>query len=94
MRPNVHIEVSGLPPRKLPDYYKNFDLERLARKMIFGTDWPGVPGPRANARAIANLGLARETLTRVLHENARRIYRLDQATEPAARVARDETYRP
>jgi uncharacterized protein len=81
MRPHVYIEVSGLPPRKLPDYYKNFDLERLARKMIFGTDWPGVPGPRANARAIADLGLTRETLARVFHENARRIYRLDYATE-------------
>jgi predicted TIM-barrel fold metal-dependent hydrolase len=94
MRPNVYIEVSGLPPRKLPDYYKNFDLERLARKMIFGTDWPGVPGPKANAHAIANLGLTNETLTRVLHENARRIYRLDQATEPAGQVARDESQRP
>jgi uncharacterized protein len=83
MRPNVYIEVSGLPPRKIPDYYKNFDLERLARKMIFGTDWPGVPGPKANAQAIANLGLTRETLTRILHENARRIYGLDHETKPA-----------
>jgi uncharacterized protein len=83
MRPNVHIEISGLPPRKVPDYYSNFDLERLARKMIFGTDWPGVPGPRANARAVADLGLTEETLAGVLHENARRIYRLDPATERA-----------
>jgi predicted TIM-barrel fold metal-dependent hydrolase len=83
MRPNVYIEVSGLPPRKIPDYYKNFDLERLARKMIFGTDWPGVPGPKANAQAIANLGLTRGTLTRILHENARRIYGLDHDTKPA-----------
>jgi uncharacterized protein len=89
MRPNVYIEVSGLPPRKLPDYYRNFDLERLARKMIFGTDWPGVPGPRANAEAIANLGLTRETLASILHENARRIYRLDHAPE-----AREESRRP
>jgi len=81
MRPHVYIEVSGLPPRRLRDYYKNFDFERLARKMIFGTDWPGVPGPRANARAIADLGLTRETLARVFHENARRIYKLDHATE-------------
>ena len=83
MRPKVHIEISGLPPGRLPDYYSNFDLERLARKMIFGTDWPGVPGAGANARAVANLGLSEETLPRVLHENARRIYRLDHATEPA-----------
>ena len=83
MRPNVHIEISGLPPGKLPDYYGNFDLERLARKMIFGTDWPGVPSPSANARAVANLGLTDQTLARVLHENATRIYRLDHPTGPA-----------
>ena len=83
MRPNVHIEISGLPPGKLPDYYGNFDLERLARKMIFGTDWPGVPSPSANARAVANLGLTDQTLARVLHENATRIYRLDRPTGPA-----------
>ena len=77
MRPNVWIEVSGLPPKKLPDYYKNFDFARLARKMIFGTDWPGVPGNRANAQAIADLGLERETLEGILHKNAREVYRLE-----------------
>jgi len=76
MRPNVWIEVSGLPPKKLPDYYKNFDFERLARKMIFGTDWPGIPGMEKNARDLFDLGLARETLEGVLHKNAREVYRL------------------
>jgi predicted TIM-barrel fold metal-dependent hydrolase len=94
MRPNVHIEISGLPPTKLPDYYKNFDLERLARKMIFGTDWPGVPGPKANARAVADLGLERETLANVLHENASRIYKLDHEKNPQhRRPTRDESHR-
>jgi uncharacterized protein len=83
MRPNVYIEISGLPPRKLPDYYSNFNLERLARKMVFGTDWPGVPGPKANARTIAGLGLERDTLAMILHENARRIYKLEQNEDPA-----------
>jgi uncharacterized protein len=44
--------------------------------LIFGTDWPGVPGPRANAQAIADLGLQRETLERVLHKNATEVYAL------------------
>jgi predicted TIM-barrel fold metal-dependent hydrolase len=74
MRPNVWIEVSGLPPHKLPDYYSNFDFERLARKMIFGTDWPGVPSPGSNAQGIANLDLERETLERIFHKNALRVY--------------------
>src|SRR5215211_4194463 len=74
MRPNVWIEVSGLPPHKLPDYYRNFDFDRLAPKMIFGTDWPGVPGPGFNAQAIANLDLERETLECILYKNALRVY--------------------
>ena len=77
MRPSVYIEVSGLPPKKLPDYYKNYNFERLAGRMIFGTDWPGVPGPKANAQAIADLGLERSTLRKILHENAREIYKLE-----------------
>ena len=78
MRENVWIEISGLPPKRLPDYYKNYDLERLAQKMIFGTDWPGVPGPRANATALFDLGLSRKTIQKVFHENARRVYRLER----------------
>jgi predicted TIM-barrel fold metal-dependent hydrolase len=39
----VWIELSGLPPKRLPQYYARYDLERLARRWIFGTDWPGVP---------------------------------------------------
>jgi uncharacterized protein len=51
MRPTVWLEVSGLPPQRLPDYY-GAALPRLAAKMIFGTDWPGVPGVQRNARAL------------------------------------------
>lgn len=76
MRENVWIEVSGLPPKKLPDYYANHNFERLARKMIFGTDWPGVPGIQKNAEAIRSLGLDEKTINLILHENARSVYRL------------------
>jgi predicted TIM-barrel fold metal-dependent hydrolase len=76
MRENVWIELSGLPPRKLPLYYARFDLARLARKFVFGTDWPGVPGIRANAEAIAALGLPEDVLAGVLAENARTVYGL------------------
>jgi predicted TIM-barrel fold metal-dependent hydrolase len=50
-RPNVWLEVSGLPPQRLPDYYGR-SLRRLAAQMVFGTDWPGVPGVERNARAL------------------------------------------
>jgi uncharacterized protein len=51
MLPQVWLEVSGLPPQRLPDYYGS-SLRRLASKMIFGTDWPGMPGVQRNARAV------------------------------------------
>jgi uncharacterized protein len=78
MRPNVWIEISGLPPKKLPEYYARYDFGRLAKKMIFGTDWPGVPGNRANALVLFELGLERETLEKILYKNALRVYCLDE----------------
>jgi predicted TIM-barrel fold metal-dependent hydrolase len=70
----VWIELSGLPPHRLPDYYARFDLRRLARKFIFGTDWPGVPGIARNARALAALGLGDDVLAGVLAGNALAVY--------------------
>jgi len=71
---NVWIELSGLPPHRLPGYYARFDLRRLARKFIFATDWPGVPGIARNARAVAALGLGDDVLAAVLAGNARAVY--------------------
>jgi predicted TIM-barrel fold metal-dependent hydrolase len=73
-RDNVWIELSGLPPRKLPEYYHRYDLARLARSFIFGTDWPGVPGIARNAQALAELGFDDETMAGVLGGNALRVY--------------------
>lgn len=76
MRPNVWIEISGLPPKKLPDYYRNFDLGRLGRRFIFGTDWPGVPGIAQNAAVVAGLGFDQDTLERIFWRNAFEVYDL------------------
>jgi predicted TIM-barrel fold metal-dependent hydrolase len=71
---NVWLDLAGLPPKKLPEYYQRFDLTRVAQKMIFGTDWPGVPGARRNVEALMGLGFPDETLTAVLSGNARKIF--------------------
>jgi len=76
MRDRVWIELSGLPPKKLPEYYARHDLERLGRKFIFGTDWPGVPGIRANAEAVAGLGFPDDVLAGILGGNAQLVYGL------------------
>ena len=72
----VWIELSGLPPSRLRDYYAAHNWARLTRRMIFGTDWPGVPGIARNARAVATLCPDEETASLVLGGNASRVYNL------------------
>jgi predicted TIM-barrel fold metal-dependent hydrolase len=72
----VWVELSGLPPSRLPTYYARHNWARLCRRMIFGTDWPGTPGIAKNARAVAALCPDEETAGLVLAGNAQRVYRL------------------
>jgi uncharacterized protein len=72
----VWIELSGLPPSRLRNYYAGHNWPRLTRRMIFGTDWPGVPGIARNARAVAQLCPDEQTASLVLAGNAARVYHL------------------
>ena len=74
--PNVWIELSGLPPSRLTTYYARHNWARLSRRMIFGTDWPGIPGIAVNARAVAALLADDATVDLVLAGNAERVYGL------------------
>ena len=74
--PRVWIELSGLPPSRLQTYYARHSWPRLTSRMIFGTDWPGIPGIAANARAVAKLLPDDETVGLVLSGNAARVYNL------------------
>jgi uncharacterized protein len=81
----VWLELSGLPPSRLRDYYARHNWSRLTRRMVFGTDWPGVPGIARNARAVAELCPDGETADLVLAGNASRIFRLDPDVYGATR---------
>ena len=52
---NVYMEISGLPPSRLLEYFP--DLGRNADKVIFGSDWPGMPHMKRNIEAVAALPL-------------------------------------
>jgi len=75
----VWLEVSGLPPQRLPDYYGR-SLRRLAARMVFGTDWPGVPGVERNARALEKVlldaGCTGDEVAAAWGGNAARIFGL------------------
>jgi predicted TIM-barrel fold metal-dependent hydrolase len=72
----VWIELSGLPPSRLRTYYARHNWARLTRRMIFATDWPGIPGIAKNARAVSALCPDDETTDLVLAGNAARVYNL------------------
>ena len=72
--PNVYLELSGIPPARLLDYFPR--LEELAGKTIWGTDWPspGIKSMRANVDAFNTLPLAEATRRKILFENAATIW--------------------
>lgn len=71
---NVWIDIAGLPPKRLPTYYAHHDLGRLARRFVFGSDWPGVPGIARNVQAVRDLCLPDDVVEGVLRGNAERIF--------------------
>jgi hypothetical protein len=68
---NMHMEIAGLPPQNLLKYFP--DLEKNAGKILFGSDWPGVPGIGKNIAAIRALPIKEETKAKILGENAAKI---------------------
>lgn len=74
IHPNVYLEVAGLPPQNLMDYFP--DLERHSDKVLFGSDWPG-PIPKKNIQAIGALPLSEGAKAKILGGNAARILGLD-----------------
>jgi predicted TIM-barrel fold metal-dependent hydrolase len=73
--PNVHLEVSGIPPARLLDYFPR--LEEIAGKTVWGTDWPspGIQSMRVNVDAFLALPLGERAKARILHGNAAAIWR-------------------
>ena len=72
--PNVFLEVSGIPPAKLLEYFPR--LEELAGKTVWGTDWPspGVTSMRQNVDQFLELPLLDDTKRKILYDNALRVF--------------------
>ena len=65
------MELAGLPPHRLLTYFPQ--LERLADKVLFGSDYPGVPSLCGNIEAIRTLPLSEEAKEKILGGNAARL---------------------
>jgi len=74
LHPHTYMEIAGLPPQNLLKYFP--DLEKNANKILFGSDWPGVPGIKKNIEALRALPLKEETQRKILGENAAKILKI------------------
>ena len=71
---NVHIDLSGIPPKGLPKYFPR--VSQIADKVVWGTDWPspGVVSMKKNIDEFRSLGLGEEVERKVFWENAARLF--------------------
>jgi predicted TIM-barrel fold metal-dependent hydrolase len=62
---NVYLEVSGIPPLKLLDYFPR--LEEIGDRVLWGTDWPspGVRDLRHNLEQFMSLPLPADLKARI-----------------------------
>ncbi len=72
---NVYLEISGLPPQNLLKYYP--DMEKIAEKIIFGSDFPSTGNVKKLIDMIKKLPLSTESKKKILGENAKKILKLN-----------------
>jgi hypothetical protein len=68
--PNVHLDLSGIPPKKLLEYLPR--LEDLADRCLWGTDYPspGVASMKKNVEDFLALPISEASKERILWSNA------------------------
>lgn len=74
LHPNLFLEISGLPPKKLLNYFP--DMEKNIDKFVYGSDWPGIRTIDSNIKTIKELPLDEKAIKKILYENAARILRI------------------
>jgi predicted TIM-barrel fold metal-dependent hydrolase len=71
LHPNLYLEISGLPPKNLLKYFPH--LEQNVDKVVYGSDWPGIKSISSNIESIKKLPLAKDSLKKILYDNAAQI---------------------
>jgi hypothetical protein len=74
MRPNVWMELSGLPARRIASLFP--ELERVRDRVLFGSDWPSSPPISRLAEQFRELPFSDELIENALWRNAARLFEL------------------
>ena len=77
--PNVWLELSGIPPARLLEYFPR--LDEIAGKTVWGTDWPspGVKDLRGNIVQFQALPLSPAVQRQILSDNSLRLFPVTRA---------------
>ncbi len=75
MRKNVWMELSGIPPKRIMQYFP--EIDRVANRVLWGSDWPSSPAPSLLIRLMRELPLQQEVIEAILWTNAARLFKLD-----------------
>ncbi len=72
--PNVYMDISGIPPRRLLHYFPR--LDQFADKTLVGSDWPapGVPSLGAIMAEMEEVPLSPEARRQIMGANARKLF--------------------
>jgi len=77
MHKNLFLEIAGLPPHNLLKYFP--ELGRIAHKVIYGSDWPGVADLAENLEAVRRLPLTPDQKHLILGRNALRLLNMPES---------------
>lgn len=72
--PNVYLDVSGIPPLKLTEYFPR--LAEVGDRVLWGTDWPspGVRDLKQNLEQFMGIGLPESVKTAVTRSNPLKVF--------------------
>jgi predicted TIM-barrel fold metal-dependent hydrolase len=81
--PNLYVDTSAYKAKRFPEDFVAFLRGRGARKVMFGTNYPMLTAA-ACLEGLESLGLSEEATELFLHENARRVFKIEERGEGAA----------
>jgi len=72
--PNIFLDTSSIPPKRLLEWFPQ--IERIADRVLFGSDWPGpgIPGIREELDGMRALPLSDSFKEKYFVTNARRVF--------------------
>jgi hypothetical protein len=78
--PNLYIDTSAYKVTRFPADFVTFMRGRGVRKVMFGTNYPMLTAA-ACLEGLESLGLGEEATELFLHENARRVFKIDAVSQ-------------